>query len=102
MSAEITQLRLKELFSYDESSGIFTRILGHKNGIKAGSVAGCTQKHRKPYLVIRIDRKLYLCHRLAWLYVHGVFPVGVIDHINGDGFDNRIANLRDVTNEQNV
>lgn len=45
---------------------------------------------------IFIDKKAYLAHRLAWLYVHGTFPANDIDHINGVRHDNRIENLRDV------
>jgi hypothetical protein len=54
---------------------------------------------------MNIDRKNYLGHRLAWFYVNGVWPVGDIDHINGNRSDNRIANLRDVAvsiNRQNL
>ena len=40
-------------------------------------------------------------HRLAWLYVHGVWPPHEVDHINGDRSDNRIANLRLATRQQN-
>jgi hypothetical protein len=43
-----------------------------------------------------VDWRKHLAHRLAWLYVHGVWPTHQIDHINGDHSDNRIANLRDV------
>ena len=31
-------------------------------------------------LVALIDGKGYLGHRLAWLYIHGHFPDGLLDH----------------------
>lgn len=39
-------------------------------------------------------------HRLAWLYVNGIEPLQ-IDHINGNGCDNRLVNLREVSSEMN-
>lgn len=100
--APLTQDRLKQVVEYNKETGIFTRKHDHVNGLKAGSIAGSLMGGRKPYLCLRIDRVLYLCHRLAWLYEYGAFPSGVIDHINDNGLDNRIANLRDVSNEQNI
>lgn len=41
-------------------------------------------------------------HRVAWLLHHGRWPKHNIDHINGDRSDNRIANLRDVTDFANT
>jgi len=71
--------------------------------VKAGAVAGYVGNDG--YVRIRASGTRFLAHRLAWFYVHGTWPVGEIDHINGDRSDNRIANLRDVsrlTNRQNM
>ncbi len=91
--------RLKELLCYDQQTGIFT---WNKSRFKCrpGDVAG-DNSHRKGYIQIRLDYKKYYAHRLAWLFVHGTWPSGVIDHINGITSDNRIANLRDVTQGAN-
>lgn len=43
-----------------------------------------------------LGRKL-LAHRIAWAIHYGEWPKGTIDHINRDGRDNRICNLRDVS-----
>lgn len=49
-----------------------------------------------------IDGVAVLEHRLAWLYVHGRWPSQQIDHINGNRTDNRIANLREVSQSVNM
>lgn len=54
------------------------------------------------YLRINLCGRMYLAHRVVWLYVHGEWPNGEIDHINGDRSDNRISNLRLVTKTQNA
>ena len=89
----LTQDRLKELLHYDPETGVFTRRVS-AGGKKAGSIAGAD--HNMGYRQISIGGKLYLAHRLAWLYVHGEWPGVCIDHINQVKNDNRIANLRDV------
>lgn len=53
------------------------------------------------YKRICIDKKIYCQHRIAWLFGHGKEPVGMIDHINGIRDDNKLENLRDVSNSVN-
>lgn len=95
--SQVTQERLKELFSYSVDTGLFTRIQPVP-GAKIGKVAGCI---KSGYVVIRVDSILYRAHRLAWLYEHGKWPDGEIDHINGIKNDNRLCNLRDVSVQKN-
>ena len=100
MAAPLTAERLRELFAYDSSTGLFTRKVSTTNRVKVGDVAG--SPNQKGYINIMVDGRLYPAHRLAWLYEHGIWPQGQIDHINGVKADNRIANLREATNGQNM
>lgn len=98
----LTQTRLKALLSYDRSSGNFT-WRETRGRVKSGDRAGYVDRHG--YLMIRVDKKRYSAHRLAWLYVIGEWPADLIDHKNGIRVDNRFCNLREadvVFNSQNV
>jgi hypothetical protein len=46
--------------------------------------------------------KDFRAHRIAWLIYYGEWPKNQIDHINQDPTDNRIENLRDVTQLENL
>ena len=50
---------------------------------------------------MHVDGRLYYLHRLAWLYVYGVWPFE-IDHIDGNKANNKISNLRNVSHAQNM
>lgn len=95
----ITQQRLKQVINYDPEAGLFTWRERKGNRTKKGGLAGGPNEYG--YIQICIDGKLYKAHRLAWMYVYGFMPSGMIDHINRKTGDNRISNLREVTNEQN-
>jgi len=90
-----------ELFHYDPETGVFTRRVTRRGGGIAGSVAG--SPHGAGYLRISIDRRDYLCHRLAWFYMTGEdVPEGYeIDHKNLHRADNRWDNIRLATPSQN-
>lgn len=98
-SPSLTQSQLKELLHYDPDTGIFTnKVFRGPKALKNAEV-GCINS--KGYLTLNIKLKNYKCHRLAWLYIYGVWPKDQIDHINQNKIDNRIANLREVTKSQN-
>jgi len=89
----ITQSELKDILHYDQDTGVFTWL---KNYIVAGTV------EKKGYIAIKINKKSYKAHRLAWLYVYGNFPKEQIDHLNGIKNDNCINNLREATASENM
>lgn len=95
----LDEKRLKELMVYDPDTGLFT-WRKTKGRAKAGSAAGC--KDAYGYKVIRVDGLLYKAHRLAWLYTYGEWPEGLLDHINRNPADNRIANLREASQSENM
>lgn len=94
----ITADRVRELLDYCPETGEFRNRISRRAS-PAGKLVGTMLPIG--YLQIKIDRKCYYCHRLAWLYVHGVWPLE-IDHIDHDRSNNRIANLRSVTHRQNL
>ena len=97
----ITQERLKELFSYDKETGNFTVLKNRKGSSKKiGCILG--SKNKAGYLEADIDGKRYYLHRLAFLYVNGMFPDDFVDHKNRKKCDNSWSNLRDATPQQNV
>lgn len=97
--SNINSTDLKQLLKYDSETGSFTWLVSPSKRIKAGSLAGSL--HHKGYIQIRINKKNYLAHRLAWLYHYGTLPNKTIDHINGEKNDNRITNLRDISQSDN-
>lgn len=94
-----TAERIRELLDYDRETGWFRwRNTPRKDGPpkRAGNLT------QTGYRRIEIGGCEYREHRLAWLYVYGVWPTQDIDHINGVRDDNRIANLRLATRSQNL
>jgi HNH endonuclease len=96
----VTQERLKELFYYHPDSGDFVRLVMTSSNARAGYQVGCPDKDG--YLVFRVDGVLYKAHRLAWLYMHGVWPPHGIDHEDKITNHNWISNLRVANQSQNL
>lgn len=99
----LTQAKLKSLLNYNPVTGVFTNLTSRSSNSQKYKTAGtiATRKNKK-YLVIQLNNKLYLAHRLAFLYINGHFPKNEIDHIDGDGTNNKFSNLRDITHAENM
>ena len=91
--------RLQELLDYDAVTGEFIWRKATSRRIRIGNVAGGI-KGDSGYRTIGIDGVKHYAHRLAWFFVHGEWPYQ-IDHEDGNHDNNRIGNLRPVTDKQN-
>jgi hypothetical protein len=94
----ITQERVRELFRYEPETGRILNRFDRGTNAKANEEAGWEWTNYRfnsiKYRCIYVDGNTYRVHRLIWLYVYGYFPEETIDHIDGDGLNNRIDNLR--------
>lgn len=66
-----------------------------RNGKEAGAI--CFDGYRQ----LTLNYRRYKAHHVVWAWVHGRWPKGEIDHINGIRADNRPANLRECSVQQN-
>lgn len=107
---------LREILDFDPETGVLTwkergpewfpkeLKKGARNPAKtwnsrfAGKQAGRIVKGRGS---IRIFGKDYIKSRIVWTIHYGNHPKNIIDHINGNPADDRIANLRDITHTEN-
>lgn len=102
---------LRECFDYDPETGELkwrVRPLSHfpdqracstMNSRLAGTLAG---SYKLNAVEVNIKGSIYKAHRLIWKMVYGVDPPQHIDHINGNTNDNRLDNLRCVSNAENL
>ena len=104
----LTAQRLRELLSYDQLTGDFTRVgasrpqSAHYVDKAAGFVKPGTVGNGGGYVMVTVDGKAHRAHRLAWLYMTGDWPEADIDHRDGNRANNRWDNLRAATRSENI
>ncbi len=89
-------------FFYDEADGVL--IWRYDWGLgRAGEPAGKikTDRHGNRAVVVGIDGKSYLAHRLIWFWKLGVWPTKLLDHRDRNSLNNRWDNLREASRRTN-
>lgn len=97
---DLTPERLRELLHYNPETGVFTWLVSLRGHVKTGDKAG--YRAAIGYIKIKIGGTLFYGHRLAWLYEHGVWPRHGLDHRDGDKSNNKLSNLREATQAENL
>lgn len=89
---------LHRLLTYDPMTGELRRktTMGNR---AAGQLTGSVEP--KGYLKVAVNKRRLKAHVIAWAMHYGQWPGAQVDHINLNPADNRIANLRLATNQQN-
>lgn len=93
MTTELIE-ELRNTFEYHTDGYLIRRKNGKPCGQRANRSDG--------YADVWVNGRLLLAHRVIYAIVHGNMPAGQIDHIDGDRMNNRIENLRDVSQSENM
>ncbi len=97
---DLSAAQLLAALQYDRETGVLRWLTRPSNSVQVGDVAGTP--YMGGYLALKMGKRRYLAHRVAWLLAHGCWPAGVIDHIDGDKTNNALSNLRDVGSAVNA
>ena len=94
--------RIQQNYDYDDRSG---KLVNKRTGKVVRGRKGAQRNGEYRYLNMHFSASgkdcQFLMHQAVWAWHHGRFPTLQIDHINGNGFDNRIENLREVSGSEN-
>ena len=90
--------RIQRNYDYDDRLGLLVNK-------RTGKVVKGVKRNKRGYRGFDFwycgKVKHMKMHRAIWVWHYGCFPMMEIDHINGNKADNRIENLREVSDHEN-
>jgi hypothetical protein len=100
--------RIRSLLRYDPKTG---NLFWIACPVPAGQTQAATweslknrpagQRKQNRILVV-VDGRRYQAHQLAFFLHHGRWSAVGINHMNSNGLDNRLVNLREASHEQSM
>ena len=98
---ELNAEYIRSRFEYDPESGVLSWKSSNKRWMQ--KPAGCVHKGNagKVHLRVTLDKDGVYAHRIIWVWMTGEQPE-TIDHIDGDGLNNKWSNLRSVKFSDNA